>query len=235
MKWPIISLRDLISLEYGVGLRALDRDPSGRIPVAGSNGIDGYHSQPLVRGPGIVVGRKGSAGKVTWFNTDFWPIDTTYFVCPKIPSDLRWIFYLLQCLQLDRLSVVTGVPGLNRNDVYQLKVPLPPLSEQRRIVELLDRADTLRKKQIEVNAKANRILAALFYKLFGDSATNFKGWDKAPLEKLLRHNNGALQSGPFGTHLHNSDFVEEGTVLAVGIDNVHDSGFQIGRHRRITY
>jgi hypothetical protein len=65
MKWSVILLKDLISLEDDVGLRAADRDSSGVIPVAGSNGIDGYHSEALARGPGIVVGRKGSAGEVT--------------------------------------------------------------------------------------------------------------------------------------------------------------------------
>jgi type I restriction enzyme S subunit len=234
VKWPIISLKDLVSFEYGVGLRASDRGSSGVIPVAGSNGTDGYHSEAIVKGPGIVVGRKGSAGKVTWFDTDFWPIDTTYYVCPNIPSDLRWIFYLLQFLKLDRLSIVTGVPGLNRNDAYRLRVPLPPLSEQRRIVETLDQADILRQKRAEAGARAGRILPALFYKIFGDPATNSKGWTKTLLKKLLRQNNGALQSGPFGTDLHNSDFVDDGTVLAVGIDNVHDTGFQPGRNRRIT-
>jgi len=57
-----------------------------------------------------------------------------------------------------------------------LKIPLPPLSEQRRIVEILDQADALRKKRAEADAKAARILPALFYKMFGDPATNPKGW-----------------------------------------------------------
>ncbi|PIU85264.1 MAG: hypothetical protein COS67_08795 [Deltaproteobacteria bacterium CG06_land_8_20_14_3_00_44_19] len=60
-------------------------------------------------------------------------------------------------------------------------VPLPPLSEQRRIVEILDQADALRKKRAEADAKAARILPALFYKMFGDPATNPKGW---PVKQL---------------------------------------------------
>lgn len=56
-------------------------------------------------------------------------------------------------------------------------IPLPPLSEQRRIVEILDQADALREKRAEANAKATRILPLLFYKMFGDPATNPKGWN----------------------------------------------------------
>lgn len=175
MKWPVVSLEDVLSLEYGAALPAARRDPSGAIPVAGSNGVDGHHSEALVKGPGIVVGRKGSAGKVTWFDSDFWPIDTTFYVRPKIFVELRWIFYLLQHLRLDRLSIVTGVPGLNRNDAYNLKISLPPLSEQRRIVETVDQADTLRTKRAEADAKTEGIPPALFYKKFGDPAMNPKG------------------------------------------------------------
>lgn len=176
MKWPTKDLAHVISLEYGASLRASDRNPSGNIPVAGSNGIDGYHSKAFVKGPGIVVGRKGSAGKITWFDTDFWPIDTTYYVKPKVRSELRWIYYLLKSLRLDRFAIVTGVPGLNRNDAYRLRFSLPPPSEQQRIVEILDQADDLRKKRTEADVKAALILPALFYKMFGDPATNPKVW-----------------------------------------------------------
>jgi type I restriction enzyme S subunit len=101
-------------------------------------------------------------------------------------------------------------------------------------VEILDQADALRKKRAEADAKAERILPALFIKMFGDPATNPKGWERKPLKRYLRDSKGNLQSGPFGSNLHNSDFVDNGEVLAIGIDNVHDSGFQIGRNRRIT-
>ena len=70
---------------------------------------------------------------------------------------------------------------VSARDVKNLVVPLPPLSEQRRIVEILDQADTLRKKRAEADAKAARILPALFYKMFGDPATNPMGWPTANL------------------------------------------------------
>ncbi|MBI2193591.1 MAG: restriction endonuclease subunit S [Planctomycetes bacterium] len=66
--------------------------------------------------------------------------------------------------------------AINRSQVARLTLGLPALSEQRRIVEILDQADALRKKRAEADAKAARILPALFYKMFGDPATNSKGW-----------------------------------------------------------
>jgi len=60
MRWPMVSLKDVLSLEYGAALPAARSDSTGIIPVAGSNGVDGHNTEALVKGPGIVVGRKGS-------------------------------------------------------------------------------------------------------------------------------------------------------------------------------
>ncbi|MBD2517947.1 restriction endonuclease subunit S [Nostoc sp. FACHB-973] len=184
MKWTVASLGDFLSFEYGASLREPNRDASGQIPVAGSNGIVGYHSKALIKGPGIVVGRKGSAGKVTWFDTDFWPIDTTFYIRLKIAANVRWVFYLLQSLKLEQFSITTGVPGINRNDVYRLQVFIPPPSEQHHIVEILDQADALRRMRAEADAKGDRILPALFIKMFGDPATNPMGWEEKQLSDL---------------------------------------------------
>jgi type I restriction enzyme S subunit len=184
MKWPRVRLGRILSLEYGSALKECDRDSTGSVPVAGSNGIVGNHSEALVHGPGIVVGRKGSAGEVTWLDSGFWPIDTTYYVEVHAPCELRWVYYLLKFLNLKSLSLVTGVPGLNRNDAYRLELLLPPVSEQRWIVEILDQADALRKQHAEADAKAERILPAIFHGMFGDPATNPKNWNVVPLGEL---------------------------------------------------
>lgn len=78
---------------------------------------------------------------------------------------------------------VAGVkmPRIIMAKFWKHRVSLPPLSEQRRIVEILDQADALRRKRAEADAKAARILPALFYKMFGDPATNPKGWDSGYL------------------------------------------------------
>ena len=79
-----------------------------------------------------------------------------------------------QCMGLN-------IKNLRKAELERLAVPLPTPSEQRRIVEILDQADALRKKRAEADAKADRILPALFYKMFGDPATNPKRW---PVKRL---------------------------------------------------
>ena len=75
--------------------------------------------------------------------------------------------------------------AIKRNEVGGIKVPLPPLSEQRRIVEILDQADRLRRLRVKADAKAERILPALFIKMFGDPGTNPMGWDEKPFRDIL--------------------------------------------------
>ena len=72
-------------------------------------------------------------------------------------------------------------PAVSDRDVMQVEVPLPPLAEQRRIVEILDRADDLRRLRAEADAKANRILPSLFVRMFGDPATNSMHW---PIKRI---------------------------------------------------
>jgi type I restriction enzyme S subunit len=101
----------------------------------------------------------------------------------------KFLFYFAVTPEfVDELSSrVRGAhyPAVSDGDVKKRAIPLPPISEQRRIVEILDQADALRKKRAEADAKAARILPALFYKMFGDPATNPKGWPVRPLGDLI--------------------------------------------------
>lgn len=139
-EWRDEYIGNLVSLEYGSALGAETRTGRG-FPVYGSNGVVGHHEAALITGPGVIVGRKGSVGAVQWSDGDFWPIDTTYWVNPKVDLDLRWMFECLKRVGLETMDSSTGVPGLNRNDAYECLVSVPPLKEQRRIARILDDAD----------------------------------------------------------------------------------------------
>ncbi len=92
----------------------------------------------------------------------------------------RFLFYLT--ITRDFVAVLServrgaNYPAVSDNDIKEMEIPLPPLSEQRRIVEILDQAYRLRRLRAEADAKAGHILPALFIKMFGDPATNPMGW-----------------------------------------------------------
>ena len=116
--WRVGTVGDLLELAYGKALKANDRQ-GGNIPVYGSNGQVGWHDERLVEGPGIVVGRKGNPGIVKWTQSDFFPIDTTFYVVPRNKSQkLHFLFFALADQDLPSVAADSAVPGLNRNLAY---------------------------------------------------------------------------------------------------------------------
>jgi len=128
--WEVRALGDLLELAYGRALKAEDRR-KGTVPVFGSNGQIGWHDEALAGGPGIVVGRKGNPGVVTWAQTDFFVIDTAFYVVlkPKCAS-LRFVFHALRLHDLASLGADSAVPGLNRNLAYVSPQLLPSAAVQ---------------------------------------------------------------------------------------------------------
>ncbi|HWP91554.1 MAG TPA: restriction endonuclease subunit S [Thermodesulfobacteriota bacterium] len=136
--WEITRLKRVTLLLYGESLSNENRT-DGSVPVYGSNGITGYHDKAITTYPCIVIGRKGSFGKVNYSEGKCFPIDTTFYIDTTATSnDIRWLYYLLLSLKLDSFSKDSAVPGLNREEVYERIVPLPPPLEQNTIACYLD-------------------------------------------------------------------------------------------------
>lgn len=149
-----VPLGEVITLHYGKALPKVDRDSSGLVPVYGANGVKDRSNKSLTVGPSLIVGRKGSAGEVTRVEGSFWPLDVTYYTThDETRIEFSYLEYALSTLDLP--SLARGVkPGINRNDVYELEIPLPPLDEQKRIVAVLDQAFAALDRARE-NAEAN--------------------------------------------------------------------------------
>ena len=136
--WTRTNLGDVFPLIYGKGLPKRSREESGSVPVYGSNGIVGYHSEALTRDETVVVGRKGTVGAVHHSPIPCWPIDTTYFLDNKRGNSLRFCYYLLRHLQLASYDRSTAIPGLNRKDYDAIEVGLPDVEQQQRIVAKIE-------------------------------------------------------------------------------------------------
>ncbi len=138
MMWPRVELRRILRLEYGDPLADGVRNP-GPVPVYGSNGQVGTHDRHNTGAPCLIIGRKGSHGKIHYSIEPAFAIDTTYFVDDRCThAYLRWLFYAIQTLGLDQVTSDVGVPGLNRDDAYRERVPLPSRAEQVAVADFLD-------------------------------------------------------------------------------------------------
>lgn len=131
--WEVKKLGEILELNYGKALKKEDRR-DGEFPVYGSSGMVGTHDTSLVRGPGIIVGRKGNVGSVFWCDDDFFVIDTAFFVTSSLP--LRFLFYVLPTVNF--INSDAAVPGLSRNQAYTLEILIPPASALTKFCEMTD-------------------------------------------------------------------------------------------------
>lgn len=161
-EWQHLKLGDLITLNYGKALKAEDRKP-GNVPVFSSAGQTGTHDQCLVNSEGIIIGRKGTVGKVYYSAEPFCCIDTAYYITPKPEIyNFQYLYYMLQTLGLEELNEDSAVPGLNRDTAYNQEVTLPPLPEQKAIASVLSSLDD----KIDLLHRQNKTLEAMAETLF---------------------------------------------------------------------
>ena len=172
--WKTRRLGDMLQLNYGKSLPVKSRI-KGPIPVYGSNGVVGTHKESIVDKPGIIVGRKGSAGRVHYSRGPFCPIDTTFFVtqddAPGI--DLDFLYYFLRHVDLTRIVGDVGVPGLNREMAYMEQVHLPAtLPEQKKIAHVLSTVQRAIEAQERIIQTTTELKKALMHKLFTEGLRN---------------------------------------------------------------
>ena len=154
--WGVKRLGAIIELVHGKALRAADGN-HGKIPVYGSNGQVGWHDKKLVNGPGIVVGRKRNPGIVHWVHGDFFPVDTTFYILPKIDYvQLPFLYFALSGQDLQSASADSAVPGLNRNLAY-MNLQVVPARPVLKVFDIHVARNFVRRHQLE---KESRILAA---------------------------------------------------------------------------
>lgn len=195
--WFTCTIGDICIFNYGSGLSEKKRR-SGGIPVYGSNGIIGYHDEALVHEPGIIIGRKGTLGKVFFSKVPFYSIDTTFYITTGKDYHLQFLYYLLRTLGFEKKSTDSAVPGLNRELAYGTPILLPPLSIQHRIAEILGALDD----KIECNRRINKTLEKMAMALYKHWFVDFgafrngkfvdselglipKGWEVKPIGEVV--------------------------------------------------
>ena len=214
--WRFVTLGDVCSVLYGKALRKDERLEEGTVPVYGSSGVVGLHEESLHPGPSVVIGRKGSVGSAFLVQEPFWAIDTAFYLDGISPHILpEFLSYALSFIDLSRFVIVAGVPGINRGDIERAQIPLPPLSEQRRIVEIMQEAEAVRRLRAEAARKTADLIPAIFHAMFGDPAENSHEWPTSQLAALASR----FSDGPFGSNLKSAHYRESG-VRVIRLQNI---------------
>jgi type I restriction enzyme, S subunit len=135
--WDAVPLGQMASFQRGHDIIE-NQFEEGPFPVVSSSGVIGFHSAATSVGPNVVVGRKGTIGKVHFLRGSFWAHDTSLYVTNFFGNNKRFIFHLCRYLDLARFGTKSGSPSLNRNDIHPLLVARPTASEQIQIVSRID-------------------------------------------------------------------------------------------------
>ena len=132
---------DLLELQRGYDLPSSQMH-GGVVPVAGSNGVIGFHDQVKATAPAITIGRSGSVGKVHYYDKPIWPHNTALFVTDYKGNDPRYLYYLLQLVDFNQMTGSSVVPSLNRNIVHSTSICYEEnVVRQREISDVLSALD----------------------------------------------------------------------------------------------
>jgi type I restriction enzyme S subunit len=152
---------------------------------------------------------------------------------PLETLDSRFLWHWLSHISPRLTAKAKGATfkQVNKQDLGELSIPLPPLTEQRLIAEVLDRAETLRTKRRAALAQLDTLTQSIFLDLFGDPAK--RGWPMSSIAGIAEPSDGSIRTGPFGSQLLHSEFVDEG-VAVLGIDNAVSNEFRWDKLRFIS-
>ena len=169
--WQLCRLKKICRFAYGDSL-ATDERRGSDVAVYGSNGVVGRHETANTVGPTIVIGRKGSFGKINYSPAAVFAIDTTFIVDRRYTDqDMRWLSYLLDWLKLDSTSKDSAVPGLGREEAYRCLALLPSPSEQTAIARFLDHTTGLIDRYIRAKEKLIALLEEQKQVIIQDAVT----------------------------------------------------------------
>jgi len=136
--WTVTVIKRFATLQRGHDLTDAERT-EGPYPVVTSSGPSGTHGSFIAHAPGVVTGRYGSTGRLFYITENYWPHNTALYVKDFHSNNARYVWYQLQSVDFAAHSAKAAVPGIDRNDIHVLPVAVPPINEQRAIVEYLVR------------------------------------------------------------------------------------------------
>ncbi len=193
MTWHDGKLGDLVTLQRGHDLPEAVRK-EGQVPVVSSSGITGYHNVAKAEPPGVVTGRYGTLGEVFYLEEPYWPLNTALYAIDFHGNNPRFVAYFLKQVLRRKGSDKAAVPGVNRNDLHEIRVKVPDTDRQKRVVEILVAYDSLienNRRRIAHLEEAARLLYREWFVLFrfpGHEHTKVangvpEGWEKTSLGK----------------------------------------------------
>lgn len=170
VEWLATTLGQVVTFQRGFDITRKDQRP-GVVPVISSGGTSSFHDRAAAKGPGVIIGRKGTLGTVFFTDQDYWPHDTTLWVKDFKSNYPRFVYYFMRQLDVSWLDAGSANPTLNRNHLHPLGVMWPPVTEQRAIAEVLGALDDKIAVNTRLVATADALAKSLTKLELRDAAT----------------------------------------------------------------
>lgn len=196
--WPEQNLGELVEILSGFAFDSNQFADSGEMPIIRIRDIiPGYSStfysgdydpKYIIQDGDVLIGMDGEFNRARWRGGKAL---LNQRVCRISVSskylDEGYLFHFLPSAlkAIEDATPFVTVKHLSVKSIREIKIPLPPLPEQKRIADILDRAEALRAKCRDAIAQLDELTQSIFVDMFGDPVKNLNGWQRVPLAELL--------------------------------------------------
>jgi len=229
MTWPTIPLGEISSPKQHPTISTAELTADG-YPAFGANGQIGFYKAFTHDVATIAVTCRGATCGTINIVPAYSYISGNAMALDKLDTkrvDLRFLVYALRLRGLSDVISGSAQPQITRGPLLGVQVPLPPLSEQRRIAALLDQADELRRRRHKALQLLDTLSESIFYEMFVWNERD--EWPFGRIDDVAAD----VRTGPFGSQLLHSEFVDAG-IAVLGIDNAVSNEFRWDERRFIT-
>lgn len=172
MRYKTYSLEELVTIKYGKNQKKVICE-NGKIPIYGTGGLIGYANQFLYDKPSVLIGRKGTIGKVKYVDHPFWTVDTLFYTI--VNTDLvipKYLYYLMSQIDLNIYNEGTTIPSLRTETLYKLEFDIPTIEDQEKILSYLIPLDYKIQLNNKINNNLEQQLHLIFTQIFNDISEN---------------------------------------------------------------
>lgn len=176
--WEVIEIKDVLTIGSGKDYKHLKK---GSIPVFGSGGIMTFVDKYLYDGESVGIGRKGTIDKPVLLDGKFWTVDTLFYTHSFKGTIPKFVFNVFLTIPWKRYNAASSIPSLSKTTIDNIKIKLPPLSEQKAIANCLSTWDTAITKQDALIKEKKQLKTGLMQQLLSGKKrlSGFNGeWDE---------------------------------------------------------
>lgn len=219
MKFNRYALSDLATIKYGKNQKKVLSE-SGNIPIYGTGGLMGFATTALYDKPSVLIGRKGTIGKVKYVEHPFWTVDTLFYTIVNTDIVLpKYLYYVMSLIDLNNYNEGTTIPSLRTETLNRLEFDIPSLEEQETILSCLNPID----EKIALNNAINNNLEQQAKTLFKSWFVDFEPFDESfvdsPIGTKIPHSLQMVQIGSL-SHILETGKRPKGGAVATGVPSI---------------